>query len=308
MKYWFSPFEISSETKIKLNELGWDHWEDEKLNLDKDIFILYDTPDRLAYLPTENLILGFEELLNKYNQYKLIAIWRLVKPNKLHNNLFPDINPIEAIQIKILIETHKIILDSYLNAELISEVENGEIDSFYNRRISNALNPNSVIEIVDLIKNKEKYTSEIESLKNTLQNSEKYISEIEIELKDKNNLFNNLEFNCELIEKDLNREKIGRKNISNKLAENKKLLDSAINLNDENKIQLTRVKSLFNKLFRNSNNDELDKYLSNQLNLPVDEIDYDQNKLQIKALLNSYSKSLERAKKILKKLVVLKNE
>ena len=62
MKYWFSPFEISSETKIKLNELGWDHWEDEKLNLDKDIFILYDTPDRLAYLPTENLILGFEEL------------------------------------------------------------------------------------------------------------------------------------------------------------------------------------------------------------------------------------------------------
>ena len=171
MKYWFSPFEISSETKIKLNELGWDHWEDEKLNLDKDIFILYDTPDRLAYLPTENLILGFEELLNKYNQYKLIAIWRLLKPNKLHNNLFPDINPIEAIQIKILIETHKIILDSYLNAELISEVENGEIDSFYNRRISNALNPNSVIEIVDLIKNKEKYTSEIESLKNTLQNS-----------------------------------------------------------------------------------------------------------------------------------------
>ena len=92
------------------------------------------------------------------------------------------------------------------------------------------------------------------------------------------------------------------------MAENKKLLDSAINLNDENKIQLTRVKSLFNKLFRNSNNDELDKYLSNQLNLPVDEIDYDQNKLQIKALLNSYSKSLERAKKILKKLVVLKNE
>ena len=101
----------------------------------------------------------------------------------------------------ILIETHKIILDSYLNAELISEVENGEIDSFYNRRISNALNPNSVIEIVDLIKNKEKYTSEIESLKNTLQNSEKYISEIEVELKDKNNLFNNLEFNCELMKR-----------------------------------------------------------------------------------------------------------
>ena len=42
--------------------------------------------------------------------------------------------------------------------------------------------------------------------------------------------------------------------------------------------------------------------------LELNEIDYDQNKLQIKALLNDYSKSLERAKKILKKLVVLKNE
>ena len=169
MRFWISPFELSTDGLNLLAEAGLQPWELGKgLPPGGDCLLLYDCPDqvlansshnhRSAIATPEQLLEGYTKVLDWSEQTRqpMLAVWRLQQLGPISLGRWietggaswasedlpkphaPAIQPLMAAATLALMEACPQLLDSYLDIELKAELFGGDADLHYRQRLREA--------------------------------------------------------------------------------------------------------------------------------------------------------------------------
>lgn len=173
MPVWLSPLPLPEAIEQRLQQLGWHPWSGDPKALPADAAWLYDTPDRLladGFLAPEQLAEGYASLLAEPSGARFIALWRLLGESE--TAVPPDPEPLPAALTQLLLQQYPALLDAYLDLELRADLQGGEPDLAYRRRLQEAVNPIDALAAWHALIAASQRQEEIDALQTELNNAQ----------------------------------------------------------------------------------------------------------------------------------------
>lgn len=158
MPCWYSPWPVAPTLDAHLQEAGLTRFDEQTEDLPGDALVLYAPLDALlaseletAAVPpaAQQLVEDYARLQSLSSRHTMMATWRVealdpesirqwllnAAPIQIHQP-FPQPEPVTALLTKTLLDIDPLLLESYLDLELVAELGGGAPDSSYSQRIA----------------------------------------------------------------------------------------------------------------------------------------------------------------------------